>query len=93
MKEENIMICRCEDVSLKELRQCLDEGYTTFEEVKRILRIGMGPCQGITCGLLVQREIANYLHKPLNEVKTHQIRPLVTGVKLKSIVEGTKHES
>ncbi|MGS0973650.1 MAG: (2Fe-2S)-binding protein [Candidatus Izemoplasmataceae bacterium] len=93
MKQDDIMVCRCEDVSLKELHQCLDEGYTTFEEVKRILRIGMGPCQGITCGLLVQREIAKYLNLPVHEVKTHQIRPLVTGVKLKTIVEGVKNES
>ena len=93
MKQEDIMVCRCEDVSLKDLHQCLKEGYTTFEEVKRILRIGMGPCQGITCGLLVQREIARYFDFPINEVKTHHIRPLVIGVKLKSIVEGAKNES
>jgi NAD(P)H-nitrite reductase large subunit len=93
MKKDDIMICRCEDVSLQALHDCLDEGYTTFEEVKRILRIGMGPCQGITCGLLVQREIAKYFNKPLNQVKTHRVRPLITGVKLKSIVESAKDES
>jgi len=92
MKQEDIMICRCEDVSLEELHQCLAEGYTTFEEIKRILRIGMGPCQGSTCGLLVQKEIAMYLNKPMNEVKTHCVRPLVTGVKLKDIVQGVKDE-
>lgn len=92
MKQKDIMICRCEDVSLEDLRQCLAEGYTTFEEVKRILRIGMGPCQGISCGLLVQKEIAQYTNQPLHQVKTHRVRPLVTGVKLKSIVEGVNNE-
>jgi len=93
MGRKNIIICRCEDVSLKDLHRCLDEGYTTFEEVKRILRIGMGPCQANTCGLLVQREIAKYLNKPLNKVKTHKIRPLITGVKIKSVVENSQKES
>ena len=93
MKEKNVILCRCEDVTLKDLRDVLKEGYSTFEEVKRILRIGMGPCQGNTCSLLVQREIAKFYNKPLKDVKTHVIRPLVTGVPLGSIVKGDTDES
>jgi bacterioferritin-associated ferredoxin len=92
MSKKDIIICRCEDVSLQDLHDVLEEGYTTFEDVKRILRVGMGPCQGNTCGLLVQREIAKFLELPMNQVKTQHIRPLVTGVKLQSIVDGTKDE-
>ena len=93
MNKKDIIICRCEDVSLQDLHDCLNEGYTTFEDIKRILRVGMGPCQGNSCGLLVQREIAKFLKVPLKEVKTQKVRPLITGVKLKSIVERAKHES
>ena len=93
MNKKDIIICRCEDVSLQDLHNCLDEGYHTFEDIKRILRVGMGPCQANTCGLLVQREIAKYLKQPLRKVKTHRIRPLITGVKLQSIVDNTKNES
>jgi NAD(P)H-nitrite reductase large subunit len=93
MNKKDIIICRCEDVSLEDLHNCLEEGYTTFEDIKRILRIGMGPCQGNTCGLLAQREIAKFLKLPLNQVEVHKVRPLITGVKLKAIVENTKHES
>ena len=93
MNKKDVIICRCEDVSLQDVLDCLEEGYTTFEDLKRILRVGMGPCQGNSCGLLVQREIAKYLGIPLNEVKTHQVRPLTVGVKLKSIVDNAKNES
>jgi NAD(P)H-nitrite reductase large subunit len=93
MNKKDIIICRCEDVSLQDLHDCLEEGYHTFEDIKRILRVGMGPCQGNSCGLLVQREIAKYLHQPLDQVKTHKVRPLITGVKLQSIVDQTKNES
>ena len=93
MSKKDIIICRCEDVSLQDLHDCLDEGYDTFEEIKRILRVGMGPCQANTCGLLVQREIAKYQNIPLKDVKIHKIRPLITGVKLKSIVENSNNES
>ena len=93
MSKKDIIICRCEDVSLQDIHDVMDEGYTTFEDLKRILRVGMGPCQGNSCGLLVQREIANYLNQPLNKVETHVTRPLITGVKLGSIVEALKNES
>jgi bacterioferritin-associated ferredoxin len=71
----------------------MKEGYTSFEEIKRIIRIGMGPCQGNTCGQLLQKEISKYLKVPLNEVETYRVRPLISGVKLNSIVEASKDES
>ena len=93
MNKKDIIICRCEDVSLQDVHDCIDEGYTTFEDLKRILRVGMGPCQANTCGLLVQRELAKYTNTPLKDVAIHKVRPLISGVKLSSIVESTKHES
>ena len=93
MNKKDVIICRCEDVTLDDLHNLLEEGYTSFEEIKRILRVGMGPCQGNTCGQLVQREIAKFTNVPISEVKTHKVRPLITGVKLKSIVEAIDNES
>ena len=47
----------------------------------------MGPCQGNTCGHLIQRELATYLGIPIEKVKTHKSRPLAMGVPLKAIAE------
>lgn len=91
MNKKDIIICRCEDISLQDIHDCLKAGYTTFEELKRILRVGMGPCQGQTCSILIQREIAKFLNIPIEEVKTHKTRPLITGVVLKDIA-GAKDE-
>lgn len=93
MNKKDVIICRCEDVTLQDIHDLMREGYTSFEEIKRILRIGMGPCQGNTCGQLVQREISKFLNVKLEEVKTQKVRPLITGVKLKYIEEGAKDES
>ncbi|HEY8363934.1 MAG TPA: (2Fe-2S)-binding protein [Haloplasmataceae bacterium] len=93
MNKKDVIICRCEDVTLQEIHDLLEKGYTDFEEIKRILRIGMGPCQGNTCGQLVQREISKYLNVKLEDVKTQKVRPLTTGVKLNMIKEGAKDES
>ncbi|MDD3106501.1 MAG: (2Fe-2S)-binding protein [Bacilli bacterium] len=93
MNKKDIIICRCEDVTLEDLEHLFDLGYTDIEEIKRLLRVGMGPCQGNTCGQIIQRELSKYLKKPLEEVPTSKVRPLSTGVKLKSIYEGREHES
>lgn len=93
MDKNKIIICRCEDVTLQDLHNVLEEGYETSEDIKRILRVGMGACQGNTCGLLVKREIAKYRKIPLNKVASQTVRPLITGVKLKAIVERANNES
>jgi bacterioferritin-associated ferredoxin len=93
MNKKNVIICRCEDITLHDIHEAMDQGFTSFEELKRILRIGMGPCQANTCGQLVQREISKYLNVKLSQVKVQKVRPLVAGVKLQSIVDGEHDES
>ena len=90
MKDENTIICRCSDVTLKEVRDLIKQGYTTYDEIKRITRIGMGPCQGKTCGQLVLREISAATGKSIKELKIHMNRPPVVGVKLDLIAEEAK---
>jgi NAD(P)H-nitrite reductase large subunit len=90
---ENTIICRCEDITKADIIKILNDGVTDFEEIKRLLRIGMGPCQGNTCGQLVQREISNYLKISIEDVPTLNSRPLIVGVKLKAIKDGVNNEN
>ena len=62
-----------EDVTLEDVHRLMEEGYTSFEELKRLLRIGMGPCQGNTCGQLLQKEISKFMNTPLNQVKMQKV--------------------
>lgn len=87
MDANNVILCRCEDITRKEVRTLLEQGFTTFEDLKRQLRIGMGPCQGATCTELIQREIAEFLHTKVDQVSGPKVRPLVAGVKLRAIAE------
>lgn len=92
--DDNTIICRCSDVTLKEVRDLINEGYVTFDEIKRITRIGMGPCQGKTCGQLVMREIANATGQNIKDVKFQTNRPPVVGVRLNLIAEeGRRNEN
>lgn len=92
MNPEKVIICRCEDVTLKDILDLFEAGYDSFEEIKRIKRVGMGPCQANTCGKMVQWEIAKYFDRPLETVRFQNMRPFTTGVKLKAIREAADHE-
>jgi bacterioferritin-associated ferredoxin len=80
--EDSIIVCRCEDVTLGEIRKAIREGAVTLDEVKRITRAGMGPCQGRTCRLLVAGEIARFCGKHVSGILQSKYRPPVKPVKM-----------
>jgi sarcosine oxidase subunit alpha len=45
----HVSVCACMDVSAQEIVNCLDNGETHVEEIKRSTACGMGPCQGFPC--------------------------------------------
>ncbi|NPV71067.1 MAG: (2Fe-2S)-binding protein [Firmicutes bacterium] len=92
MDEEKVIICRCEDVTLKKVRELLDQGLHTMDEIKRICRCGMGPCQGKTCRPLLAQEIARYLGKDVGSVELPTFRPPTKPVKLGVIARGEDGE-
>jgi bacterioferritin-associated ferredoxin len=82
---KDVIICRCSDVTREEIRELIRQGYTTFDEIKRITRAGMGPCQGRTCGWLILREIAAMTGQKLEDLDFHTYRQPSVGIKLKDI--------
>lgn len=68
MDDSKIILCRCENLTLADLKKMLDDGMDSMQEIKKLSRCTMGPCQGRTCKELIAREIANYLHKTVDEV-------------------------
>lgn len=79
---ERTIICRCEDLSLAEIRAALAGGAAGMDEVKRLTRCGMGPCQGRTCRQLVAAEVARSTGRDLSEVALPTFRPPTRPVKL-----------
>lgn len=86
--KDDIVICRCEEVALNEIREWIDKGYHTFDELKRVLRVGMGPCQGRGCRDIILRELASATGKPLTEISPGVIRPPVKPIKLGLVAYG-----
>ena len=55
--DDDMLICRCEEITKGEIRKAVHEGMWTLTEIRRYLRTGMGLCQGQTCSKIVAREL------------------------------------
>ena len=91
-EHENTLVCRCEDITLAEVEKAIADGCRTIDEVKRMTRAGMGPCQGRTCRLLIAQELSRRYGVPMEEVLMPTFRPLVKPVKLGSFVKTEEGE-
>lgn len=87
---ENTIVCRCEDITLKEIRDLIKEGFKTVDEIKRISRCGMGPCQGRTCRQIVMGEIAKATGKDIRDVKPSTFRPPTKNIKIGILAEAAE---
>ena len=54
---DRIFVCRCEDVTVKEIEHAQSLGLETVEEIKRYTGVGTGPCQGKECMATLARRL------------------------------------
>lgn len=61
---EDAVVCRCEDVTRRDIELACNDGARTPNQLKAWTRCGMGPCQGRICGdiagALLARATAQY---------------------------------
>jgi len=81
------IICRCNDITKDGLRQLIAEGFTTVDEIKRVSRLGMGPCQGRNCIPLVMNELSNLTGRPASELHPGTYRPVTRSVPLSAVAK------
>ncbi len=67
MTDDDLIVCRCEEVTLGVLRRALSEGAATQHELKLCTRAGMGACQGRTCRPLTETLVAQAGRPSLGE--------------------------
>ena len=75
------IVCRCERVTAKELRQLIRRGIRDMNHLKAVTRCGMGACGGKTCPNLIKR-IFREEGVPAGEVTDLTRRPLFMEVPL-----------
>jgi sarcosine oxidase, subunit alpha len=67
--------CFCEDVTAKDIKLSIEEGYDSIELSKRYTTVTMGPCQGRMCQLASIRLMAMETGMSLEDVGTTTARP------------------
>jgi octopine oxidase subunit A len=72
--EDKIIACRCEEVSVGQIRRAARLGAQGPNQIKAFTRCGMGPCQGRICGPVVAAIPADVLGKPIAEIGTWRPR-------------------
>lgn len=83
--DENTVICRCERITLAEVREAIRFGAQTVSDVKNITRAGMGNCQGRTCGRLIAHILSQATNRSLTDCGYLQTRPPIDPVPLASL--------
>ena len=86
MAKANV-ICRCEEIEIDEIRKWIAAGYTEFDELKRMLRVGMGPCLGRGCRDIILRELAKATGRNVADIAPGTIRPPVKPIKISLLAE------
>ena len=76
------IICRCNDLTVEDIRNYIAQGYTSVDELKRVTRLGMGQCQGRTCIPIVMGELSRALGVPIADLEPANFRPSVKSIKL-----------
>jgi glycine/D-amino acid oxidase-like deaminating enzyme len=72
LADDDTHICRCEEVTLLEIKKVLLRGVTDMGSLKRLTRAGMGRCQGRYCGPFLSRLLSEKRQQPLGE-KEHNV--------------------
>jgi NADPH-dependent 2,4-dienoyl-CoA reductase/sulfur reductase-like enzyme len=68
------VVCRCEEVTLGQLREAFEGGCADPNQLKSFTRCGMGPCQGRFCGLTLCELVAEWRGSSVEEVGHLRLR-------------------
>ena len=81
--DDDMLICRCEEVTKGEIRRAVHDGMWTITEIRRYLRTGMGLCQGQTCARLVKGIVARELGISPSELEPAAARSPMRPIEMK----------
>ena len=89
--DNSTVVCRCENVTVGDLRKVVKEGVRELNELKVVTRAGMGSCQGRMCGPAQAEVIAAELDLSPDRAGRLNIRPPLKPVPLQEIAEMSLH--
>ncbi len=95
LAHEDTLLCRCEEVTLAEVKAAVAAGARTIGEVKMVTRVGMGNCQGRMCERSVVNAIIQQMiqeHATPETVGMFTIRPPLQPLPIGILAEADQEE-
>ena len=83
---DDTVICRCEEVTLRQLKAALADRTIQVTDFKRMTRMGMGSCEGRMCGPSTIEMIRHRLNASAEDVGCLKPRPSIKPVALGVLV-------
>ncbi|WP_029083141.1 NAD(P)/FAD-dependent oxidoreductase [Bradyrhizobium sp. th.b2] len=87
------IVCRCEEVTAKDILDAVAIGATGPNQLKAYRRTGMGPCQGRLCGLTVTELMAEARGKSPQEIGYYRLRAPVKPITLAELAAMPRTEA
>ena len=84
---DDTVLCRCEEITVGEIRQAVREGASTLNAVRMVTRAGMGRCQGRMCGGPVLELLARELNQAADALGQVTPRAPVVPIPLEGLLE------
>jgi NADPH-dependent 2,4-dienoyl-CoA reductase/sulfur reductase-like enzyme len=85
LAQDDTPLCRCEGVTLGDLKRAVEMGTCSIPEIKAITRSGMGECQGRMCGQQINYLIARLTGRTPAEIGVNPARPPVFPVPIHAL--------
>jgi NAD(P)H-nitrite reductase large subunit len=79
---DDVIICRCQEVTEAEIVQAIADGARTVDGVKKRTRAGMGLCQGKSCQRLTAQIISRETGQSIADLTPSVSRAPVRPVKI-----------
>lgn len=87
LANDDTVVCRCEEVTCREVRDAARAGCATYRSIKVATRVGMGACQGRFCWPSVARLVSKELGRSSEDVGPASARPPVRPVTLGELAD------
>ncbi|CCD94863.1 Opine oxidase subunit A [Bradyrhizobium sp. ORS 375] len=92
MPQGDTIVCRCEEITAKDVLDSVAIGATGPNQLKAYRRTGMGPCQGRLCGLTVTELMAEARGKSPQEIGYYRLRAPVKPIMLSELASLPKDD-
>lgn len=80
--DDATLVCRCEDVSIGDIKSAARDGACDLNQLKHFTRLGMGPCQGRFCALNAATLLRTHAQTPPGDLRLTPrapVRPVEMG--------------